>query len=297
MSSFSPSTIEALVEVISGGSGLGATEPPIGIYRSASKIHSFLMSCGIDPSHGEGSRLPALRDCLRWAARQENGDELIGRAIETVADPRNHAREPEKTRAVLDHLNLRLAPDGFEVALLGGRAVLRKLGSASAVVGAIADKTATLDFGTVSRDLDRATRNAEDDPEDAVTAACATLEAVCRSILVDLGQDLPAKKDVSALVRAVQEPLGLSPGRKDLPDLIADDIRKVLSGLTTATEGIGALRTHGGDAHGRERGHRRIDPRIARLAIHAASTIALFLIETWERKMQRDLPAAAEPVE
>ncbi|WOI57490.1 abortive infection family protein [Palleronia sp. LCG004] len=147
----------------------------------------------------------------------------------------------------------------------------------------------------MSRDLDRATRNAEDDPEDAVTAACSTLEAVCRSIIVELGLELPAKKDVSALVRAVQEPLGLSPGRTDLPDLIASDIRKVLSGLTTATEGIGALRTHGGDAHGRERGHRRIDPRIARLAIHASSTIALFLIETWERKMQRALPEATEP--
>ena len=90
-------------------------------------------------------------------------------------------------------------------------------------------------------------------------------------------------------------PLDLSPGRKGLTDLIADNIRKVLSGVTTATEGIGALRTHGGDAHGRERGHRRIDPRIARFAIHAASTVALFLIETWERKMQRSLPA--EPTE
>lgn len=295
MALFSTFTLEALVQVISGGPGLGSTEPPIGLYRSAAEIEGFLIACGIDPARGEGSRLPALRGCVNWAARQENGDELIGRAIEKVADPRNHAREPEKTQAVLD---LNLAADGFEVALFGGRAVLRKRGSGAAVVGAISDKTATLDFGTVSQDLDRATRNAEEDPEDAVTAACATLEAVCRSILIELEQELPAKKDVSALVRAVQEPLGLSPGRStDLLDLIARDIRKVLSGLTTATEGIGALRTHGGDAHGRERGHRRIDPRIARLAIHAASTVALFLIETWERKMQRGLPAAAEPPE
>jgi hypothetical protein len=292
MAVFSTFTIEALVQVISGGPGLGNADPPIGIYRSGPEINGFLMGIGIDPAHGSGSRLPILRDCLRWAVQQENGDDLIGRAIEKVADPRNHAREPEKTQAVLDHLNLHLAPDGFEVALLGGKAVLRKRGSGAAVVGAIAEKTATLDFGTVSRDLDRAIQNAEEDPEDAVTAACATLEAVCRSILVELDLDLPAKKDVSALVRAVQEPLGLSPGRQDLPDLVAADIRKVLSGLTTATEGIGALRTHGGDAHGRERGHRRIDPRIARLAIHAASTIALFLIETWERKMQRILPVA-----
>lgn len=291
MTTFSTFTIEALVQVISGGSGMNNPEPPIGNYRSASDINGFLMACGIDPAHGEGSRLPALRGCLNWAARQENGDDLIGRAIEKVADPRNYAQEPEKTQAVLDHLNTHLSLDGFEVALLGGKAVLRQKGNGAAVVGAIADKTAMLDFGTVSRDLERAIQNAEHDPEDAVTAACATLEAVCRSILVELELTLPAKKDVSALMRAVQEPLGLSPGRNDLPDLVAQDVRKVLSGLTTATEGIGALRTHGGDAHGRERGHRRIDPRIARLAIHAASTVSLFLIETWERKMKRSLPA------
>ncbi|MFZ2980673.1 MAG: abortive infection family protein [Sphingobium sp.] len=44
--------------------------------------------------------------------------------------------------------------------------------------------------------------------------------------------------------------------------------------------GIGALRTHGGDAHGREKGARRIDARIAHLALNAASSLALFLIET-----------------
>lgn len=291
MTVFSASTIEALVEVISGGPGIGNPEPPIGIYRSASEIESFLMACNIDPARGEGSRLPALRGCLRWAARQENGDELICRAIEKVADPRNYVREPEKTQAVLDHLNIYLEPDGFEVVLLGGKAVVRRKSSGAAVVDAISEKTATLDFGTVSRDIERTIRHVEDDPEDAVTAACAILEAVCRSILVELGLPFPQKRDVSSLLRAVQEPLDLSPGRKDLPDLIAGDIRQILSGLTTVTRGIGALRTHGGDAHGRERGHHRIDPRIARLAIHASNTIALFLIETWERKMKRSLPS------
>ena len=36
---------------------------------------------------------------------------------------------------------------------------------------------------------------------------------------------------------------------------------------------------------------------LRRLAIHAASTVALFLIEPWERKMQRELSAAPEPAE
>ena len=115
---------------------------------------------------------------------------------------------------------------------------------------------------------------------------------MCRSILIELNEPLPDKKDIKDLFNAVRKPLGLSPDKPDIDPLIADDVRKILSGLATAIEGIGALRTHGGDAHGRERGYTRIDQRIASLAIHAASTVAPFLIQIWQRKYpQRALPA------
>ncbi|MES9822830.1 MAG: abortive infection family protein [Candidatus Thiodiazotropha endolucinida] len=141
-----------------------------------------------------------------------------------------------------------------------------------------------LNFDTVSRDLKRALDNAQTDPESAVTSACSTVESVCRSIIIELGGDLPSRKDIKGLFNAVKKPLGLSPDRTDIDSQIADDVRKILSGLATVVEGIGALRTHGGDAHGRERGYARIDSRIASLSINSASTIALFLIETWQRK-------------
>jgi len=67
-----------------------------------------------------------------------------------------------------------------------------------------------------------------------------------RSILIELKLELPAKKDIDGLVRAVQVPLRLSPGRNDLPAEIEADLRQVLSGLTSVAKGIGALRTHGG---------------------------------------------------
>jgi hypothetical protein len=120
-----------------------------------------------------------------------------------------------------------------------------------------------LDFDTVQLDMARALANAKTDPEDAVTAACSLVESVCRSILIELSLPLPPKRDIDSLVRAVQEPLALSPDCSDLPALIEVDVRQILSGLTSVAKGIGALRTHGGDAHGRERGYRRIDPRIA----------------------------------
>jgi hypothetical protein len=110
------------------------------------------------------------------------------------------------------------------------------------------------------------------------------VESVCRSILIELGLGLPEKKDIKGLFAAVRMPLGLASDRADLDPLIADDVRKILSGLANVVEGIGSLRTHGGDAHGRDRGDTRIDRRIASLAIDSASTFALFLIETWQRK-------------
>jgi hypothetical protein len=111
------------------------------------------------------------------------------------------------------------------------------------------------------------------------------LESVCRSILVELGLPLPGKKDIQGLYRAVREPLGLSPEKGSHSTEVADDVLQILGGLNTAISGIGALRTHGGDAHGRERGRARsVDARIARLAIHSSGAISLFLVETWQRK-------------
>lgn len=140
------------------------------------------------------------------------------------------------------------------------------------------------DLDTVRLDLERALNSAQKDPEDSMTAACAMVESLCRSILLELNLPLPTKKDVKSLYNAVREPLGLSPKSEDLNSEIADDVRKILSGLATVIEGIGALRTHGGDAHGRERGRSRVDHRISSLAIHSATTVSLFLVETWQKK-------------
>ncbi|NOX58160.1 MAG: abortive infection family protein, partial [Planctomycetes bacterium] len=86
-------------------------------------------------------------------------------------------------------------------------------------------------------------------------------------------------KDIRGLSNEVAEQLGLSPARTEL----AREIKQILGGLQTVANGIGALRTHFGDAHGRGKKRVLVDARIARLAIHSASTISLFYIETWQR--------------
>ena len=150
--------------------------------------------------------------------------------------------------------------------------------------GKLSDKAKLLDLDTMARDLDRALKDARHDPESALTSACSTLESVCRSLLIDMGENLPKTKDLMNLYKAVRKPLGLTPDKSKFPSEISNDVLKILGGLTTVVEGIGAIRTHGGDAHGREKGYSRIDTRIASLSVHAASSVSLFLIETWQRK-------------
>jgi Abortive infection C-terminus len=279
----SPQTIEALAFVISGGSA-NETTTMVGLYRSGPKLERFMRSCNVDLRVGNSSRLPALTECLIEVARGMDAQTLLPRIIEAAADPRDFVDAPEKLTNVVDYLNKYLAYDGLEVLRLGQGIRLVVAGKHTPVVSALVDQAETLDFDTVRRDLDRALASADHDPEDAVTAACSTVESMCRSILAELNLPLPPRKDIGALCKAVREPLGVSPDRSDLPTEIVDDVRKVLNGLATVVEGIGALRTHAGDAHGRERGFRRIDTRIARLSIHSASTLALFLLETWQQK-------------
>lgn len=149
----------------------------------------------------------------------------------------------------------------------------------------------TLD--TVEREFRRAFENTESDPEAAITAACSMLESLFRSILVARGEMLPKSMDIKGLYKQVREPLGLSPS-KEIPDSeIESDVRTILSALANAVQGIGALRTHAGTAHGRERGFRRIDPRISRLAVNSSMAVALFAIETWEKHFPSDkLPSS-----
>ena len=291
----SPQTLEALVQVISGGSGgMGETVPPVGLYRSGQKIESFVRSCGasVNITGGMGiSRLPALTQAI--IAVQERGEETVLKTIiERAADPRDFVTQPEKLEQVLTYLNQFLVMDGYELRRSGNTVRLTQARSGAPVVSALESTLQTIDFDTVGRDLARALEAVGSDPESAVTSACSVIESVCRSIIVELDSAaMPAKLDIQGLYKVVSKLLNLSPGRDDLPAPVADDVRTILGGLNTVIQGIGALRTHAGDAHGRERGFRRIDARIARLAVHSASTAAQFLIETWQWKYpQRSLP-------
>jgi hypothetical protein len=273
---FSVQTIHALAVVVTGGSG---NDPrlPIGNYRSEPELVRFFGELNIALVIGNSSRVPKVIEVLSNVNRTE--PEAIVRVIEAISDPRDFIDDPSKHVAVVDYLNKRLSFDGYELRPVAKGWKLTTLATGSVATESLGSAITSLDYGSVESDLQRALDQAEADPEDAITSACSIVESVCKCILDDMGQHYPAKQDIRGLVTEVGKHLNLSPSRGDLPPELAIDIKQILGGLASVTGGIGALRTHAGDAHGRGRMRVAVDARIARLAIHAASTVALFFNE------------------
>jgi hypothetical protein len=277
---FSVQSIHALAEVVTGGSATD-NRARIGCYRSGPKLERFFGALNIGLSIGSSSRVPKVIEVLTDTNRSDQ--EAIVRVIEAVCDPREFIDDTGQHRALVDYLNKRLRYDGYEVRTIGNHCTLTVLATGSVATESFGTAVSALDYASVEADLQRALDQAESDPEDAITSACSIVESVCKCLLDDMGREYPSKQDIRGLVTEVSKHLNLSPGRDDLPPEWAADIKQILSGLASVTGGIGALRTHAGDAHGRGKRNVPVDSRVARLAIHAASTVSLFFIETWNR--------------
>lgn len=148
--------------------------------------------------------------------------------------------------------------------------------------GSLEEEICKRNIPAVEQEFRRAHENVERDPPAAVTAACAILESLCKTYLEETGRPLPSKLALGPFWDATREGLGLT------DEGIADeDLRKILKGLSSIADGVASLRSHAGSAHGRSAAARtrerpfKITARHARLAIHAAHTLALFVLETW----------------
>lgn len=131
----------------------------------------------------------------------------------------------------------------------------------------------------VEMEFARALQNLHTDPREAVSAACNILESTFKIYIADENLPTPAKQDLQGLWKVVRENLGL-----DTKAIEDEDLKRILSGLYSLTDGIGSLRTHASSAHGAGRKIYKLKPRHARLAINAAHTLTMFILESWDEK-------------
>lgn len=182
--------------------------------------------------------------------------------------------------------NQYLKNDGFQLVektRMSGKPVFagRYIGLAETPGIAVArDALSGTDAGYVAQQITRMEAAVQNDPGLAIGTAKELVETCCKTILGERGVRIPKKPDLAQLVKLTSRELELTPA--DIPERAkaADTIKRLLSNLATITQGIAELRNQYGTGHGKEATATGLTARHAKLAVGAASTLAVFLAET-----------------
>lgn len=162
----------------------------------------------------------------------------------------------------------------------GGEVIEIRKGSSSII---LEDELKKGNFDEIEVEFSRAIDSIDDDPAIAITAGCAILEALFKAYIFENQLQTPSKETIKPLWNIVQKHLGFD------PKLQTDqDVQRILVGMSSIIDGVGALRTHGGSAHGGGKLRYNVKPRHARLLVGAAHTLALFIIQTWKERKNTD---------
>lgn len=250
----------------------------VGTVESHASLENLLTYAGCPGDPPSGNRQVKALAWLRVANSDPRIDPLavIGKVIETymdkVLDPKDWDYESltvfrRKVNETLANANLHYRSGGL-------------------IIGALAAPTRTLqqfienrDMKAISEEFERASSKAEHEPREAVSAAANILESLCKHYIQDRGLTMPTKQVLGDLWNVVRKDLGFDPGQ-----VADDDLRLILTGLIQVVHGLAAFRTHASSAHGAGPKAYRLSPRHSRLAVHAAHTATLFILESWDRK-------------
>lgn len=214
-----------------------------------------------------------------------NGDdEVFLRFLCETLHPvvRSDATEADRMRQLFNSM---LQADGFQLVertRLSGRPIYvgRQVGATTPGVTAAREALAGADTSYVSQQITRMEAGVMNDPGLAIGTAKELVETCCKTILTERGIAFSKGADIPELVKLASKELELTPD--DIPEKAkaADTIKRLLSNLATITQGVAELRNHYGTGHGKTADSKGLQSRHAKLAVGAASTLAVFLVET-----------------
>ncbi len=140
------------------------------------------------------------------------------------------------------------------------------------------------DASYVCQQITRMEAAVVNDAELAIGTAKELVETCCKTILHERGVEAPKNADLSQLVKVTSKELQLTP--EDIPDQAkaAATIKRLLSNLATITQGVAELRNQYGTGHGKHAEAEGLTSTHAKLAVGAASTLVVFLVETHQVK-------------
>jgi hypothetical protein len=245
-------------------------------YYNHTRLNTLFAESGAPGDPPDGN---CIKKSEQWLKRCNNDPkidafEVLGRVLEHYMglerEPMPWDRTPKETGQ--QRIRKILARHGLTYTIGG---VIMSASSAPATKS-LQELLRSKDLPGVEKEFQRAIATVESDPPAGVTAACSLLEALFKTIIEDEGLQLPSDQSIVPLYKPVRDHFHLNPA-----EVAEQDLKRIMTGLISILDGIGALRTHTGSAHGRGRQSIELSSSHARLAINGAHTLAFFLLETW----------------
>lgn len=134
----------------------------------------------------------------------------------------------------------------------------------------------------VSQQINLMESSIETSPYQAIGVAKELIETACKSIFKSRQEEYDKNWDLSKLMRETTKLLKLAPDDISNEAKAAKSIRQILGSLSSVVQGIAEVRNEYGSGHGKDSSFKGLQPRHAKLAVGAASTLAIYLLETHE---------------
>lgn len=250
-------------------------------YFSHRKIEDIFLHSGAPEDIPNGNCVDKCANLLRAINKDKNlvPFQILGKIIEDIMEKDFHLEsKPEVLKMAKKNIKQVLEKKGYTYIGNGQISGANITSSVKALSEIIKSK----DLRGVETEFNRCLENIEKDPPASLTGACSLLEALFKVYIEENNVTLPKKETIKELWKVIQHSLNFK-----ISNDMDEDIKRILSGMSSIVDGVGSLRTHKGSAHGRKEKKFLISSRHARLAIHAAHTLAVFVIETWIEKSKK----------
>ena len=243
-------------------------------YETHASLDNLFLYADIN-SEIPGLSKPAKVQQVLMEVNKANSEPLkvLGKILEKYLDGGVlYIRDQEKFDGQIEKIN-KILSDNSLLYMTGG--IIS--GSLTTPTKSLENVIKQLEIPALDQEFVRALTHVDASPREAVSAASNILESICKVYITENNLVMPNKKDLKNLFDVVRKSLKIQ--RESIED---EDLLRIISGIISVVDGIASLRTHTSSAHGAGIKQYNLKPRHARLAIHSAHTIGLYILESWK---------------
>ncbi len=202
------------------------------------ELNRLFMEAGAPGEVPEGNKLVKCTEWLKRINRAEISDPLsvLGALLENYMEVEIGEDYPEEWTSTWKSGRERVAQALAKSGLNYHRGGNILIAGTSVPVRSLDQILRQRDLPAVMEELGRIVES-ETKPKEAVTAACAMMESLCKVYIADEKLEMPADQSIKSLWKVVSKNLSLDPA-----SIEDDDLKRVLSGLISIVDGLGSFR-------------------------------------------------------